>query len=680
LGLAAFEALAPVNFFESAAKPKSLKKLVSAIGWFSLIQTQPFFPQRVHRTEQIVRTCLVLSLLFCGFIGHSQTTNTDASLNPKRVLMIFSEARDLPGNVLMEQAVRQEMQAHSSNYLEFFTESLDAGHFSDLNHYSFFGDYIREKYQGQHIDLVIMFMSRNFLLAQEMNAALSTNIPSIFVVLNDLNVTNSPGGRPFTGIFQRFDIPGTVKFIFRTQPETRHVVVVGGVSPADQATAGRISEMARSVAGVKFEFWTNLPVSVVCEDAQSLPPDTVILLGTVQRDVTGQAFYTSQVVPKLAQLASVPVYVLGEGLIGTGALGGNVMDSESLGTDTGNLALRVLAGTPVSDIPVEVRTNGTPMVDWRQVLRWRIKQGRLPSDSVLLYRPTSLWQEHKVLILFVAAGLFAQAITIVGLLVQRRQKSRAEAEIERQRIELVYVTRVSTMGQLASALTHELNQPLGAILRNAEAAELFLQSDPPNLEEIRAILTDIRRDDKRAGNVIDRMRALYKRRSVTTTRVDMRELVEDTIALTRAEAAAKHVRLAVHLPAALPYAQGDRVHLQQVLLNLILNGMDAMLALPQPRRSLSVRALETKNGNLQVDVADQGTGMAPEVAARIFEPFFTTKTNGMGMGLAISQTIIEAHGGDIWVESKMVQGATFRFILPPAGLSKVKDGDLPSVF
>ncbi|HXB58743.1 MAG TPA: ABC transporter substrate binding protein, partial [Candidatus Acidoferrales bacterium] len=410
----------------------------------------------------------MLSLLLCCVARRAQTSNTEAGLGAKRVLMIFSEARDLPGNVLMEQAVRQEMQAHSTNYLEFFTESLDAGHFPDLSHYSFFGDYIKEKYQGQHIDLIIMFMARNFLLAQEMRTTLSTNIPSIFVVLNDLNVTNSLGGRPFTGIYQRFDIPGTVKFIFRTQPETRRVVVVGGVSTADQATVARISEIGRSVAGVKFDFWTNLPVNVLCEDAQSLPSDTVILLGTVQRDVTGGAFYTSQVVQKLAPLASVPVYVLGEGLIGTGALGGNVMDSESLGTDTGKLALRVLAGTPVTEIPVQVRTNGTPMLDWRQVMRWGIKQNRLPSDSVFLYRPTTLWQEHKVLIIFVTAGLLAQALTIVGLLVQRGQQRRAEAEIERQRMELTYVTRVSTMGQLASALTHELNQPLGAILRNAE--------------------------------------------------------------------------------------------------------------------------------------------------------------------------------------------------------------------
>jgi two-component system sensor kinase FixL len=274
--------------------------------------------------------------------------------------------------------------------------------------------------------------------------------------------------------------------------------------------------------------------------------------------------------------------------------------------------------------------------------------------------------------------LFVQGVTIVGLLVQRSRHNRAQAQIERQRTELAHVSRVSTMGQLASALTHELNQPLGAILRNAEAAELFLQNAPPNLEEVRAILTDIRRDDKRAGNVIDRMRALYQRRSLVQGPLDLCDLVADTIALTQTDADARHVKVNAEIPPQLPAARGDRVHLQQVLLNLILNGMDAMTAVPKARRMLMVRASETKNGNLQVAVTDRGSGIAPEDAARVFEPFFTTKINGMGMGLAISHTIIDAHGGDIWVESRGAEGTTFTFILPPAGRSRAKDGDLPA--
>lgn len=618
--------------------------------------------------------CLVLLVVFKI---SAQTSNTAQAVSTKRVLMIFSEARDLPGNTLMEQAARQEILAHTTNNIEFFSESLDASHFPGPALYQVFADYIRNKYSSQNLNLILMFMARNLTLAHELNFALNTNIPSVFVVLNDMEFPGRPIGRPFTGIIERSDVRGTINFLFRLQPETRRVVVIGGASATDRKTLARIAQLARTVDGVKFIFWTNQPVAELCRAARGLKAGTVILLGPVERDSIGRRYYTSEVAQLLAPAAAVPVYVLGEGAIGSGALGGSVLDLDRLGQDAGKLALSVLNGDSASQIPIQVHAIGTPMVDWRALRRWDIKDSRLPAGCVVRYQPHSLWEGHRTLIVVVAAGLMAQALTIVALLAQRARHRRAQAQIERQRAELAHVSRLSTVGQLTSALTHELNQPLGAILRNAEAAELFLQDNPPNLDEVRAILTDIRRDDKRAGNVIDRMRALYQRRSLALAPLDLCELVADTIALTRADAAARHVKVQADLPQQLPAARADRVHLQQVLLNLILNGMDAMTATPKAGRLLNVRVSQTKNGNLQVAVTDRGIGIAPKDADRIFEPFFTTKINGMGMGLAISQTIIEAHGGEIWVDSQGVRGTTFTFILPPAGLPKVKDGDLP---
>ena len=255
-------------------------------------------------------------------------------------------------------------------------------------------------------------------------------------------------------------------------------------------------------------------------------------------------------------------------LIGSGVLGGKIVDMEWVGAEAGRLALRALDKGSAGRIPLEMRSNGVSMVDWRALQRWHIKASRLPTDCVVRYRPHTAWEDYRTPILFVAACLLAQAITIVALLAQRRLHRRAEAEILLQRTELAHVARISTMGQLASALTHELNQPLGAILKNTEAAEIFLQNNPPNLEEVRAILTDIRRDDRRAGRVIDRMRALYKRRSLALDRLDLRDLVEDTVAMTRPDADVRQIKVTVQMPPHLPDAQGDRVHLQQVLLNL----------------------------------------------------------------------------------------------------------------
>ena len=217
-----------------------------------------------------------------------------------------------------------------------------------------------------------------------------------------------------------------------------------------------------------------------------------------------------------------------------------------------------------------------------------------------------------------------------------------------------------------------------AIRFKPQKAEVLLQSGQPDLEEVLAILADICRDDKRAGDVIDRMRTLFKRQSLKSSRLNLGDLVQDTVALARPDAEARQIQLTVQIPPQLPVAQGDRVHLQQVLLNLILNGMDAMNTIPRSRRSLVVRVGEAEDGKLQVAVSDHGTGIAPADAAHIFEPFFTTKPNGMGMGLAISRTIIEAHGGDIRMESGGQEGTTFIFTLPRMKQEKLKNGDLPA--
>ena len=251
----------------------------------------------------------------------------------------------------------------------------------------------------------------------------------------------------------------------------------------------------------------------------------------------------------------------------------------------------------------------------------------------------------------------------VSLDVTERRKTEREAHLLRQ--EVAHVGRVSMMGQLASALAHGISQPLSAILRNAEAAELFMQSASPDLDEIRASLADIIKNDQRAGAVIDRMRALLKRHELEVIRLDVGDVIGDVVALMRADAVSRHVKLEVDTAGDLPPVRGDRVHLQQVLLNLILNGMDALNDATQDRR-VTVTARPNMERTVEIAVSDTGPGIAAGKLGNVFDPFFTTKPDGMGMGLPISRTIIEAHGGRLWAENNDGAGATFRFTLNTA--------------
>jgi len=248
--------------------------------------------------------------------------------------------------------------------------------------------------------------------------------------------------------------------------------------------------------------------------------------------------------------------------------------------------------------------------------------------------------------------------------------ARIEGEARRLRDELAHVARVSTLSELSGSLAHELSQPLGAILRNAEAAELLLAAEKPDLAELRAIVSDIHNDDRRAGAIIERMRALLKRNSLELQQVSLHALVQDVLELVRSDAAARHVTIESAVPEGLPVVLGDRVQLSQVLLNLLVNGIDAACESANRLRRVVIEARPGDGRTVEVAVVDSGRGIAPDVLPRVFDPFVTTKPKGMGFGLAVSRTIVEAHGGRLSAQNNApgveMSGATFRFTLPVA--------------
>jgi PAS domain S-box-containing protein len=260
-------------------------------------------------------------------------------------------------------------------------------------------------------------------------------------------------------------------------------------------------------------------------------------------------------------------------------------------------------------------------------------------------------------------------VEFVGAIMDVSAAKRAEQELRHTHAELAHISRVTALGELTASIAHEVNQPITGVVANAEAALSWLGAKPPNLDQVRQVLGHIVKDGMRAGDVIYRIRALMKKAPPRMALVDVNEAVLDVITLTRSELVRHGVSLETEFATGLPLIEGDRIQLQQVILNLILNAVEAMSGIAEGAREMRISTgRETSNGVL-VSVRDLGPGLDPQNVDRLFEAFYTTKPDGLGMGLAISRSIIEAHGGWLGATANEPRGAVFQFSLPSDGIS-----------
>jgi len=250
-----------------------------------------------------------------------------------------------------------------------------------------------------------------------------------------------------------------------------------------------------------------------------------------------------------------------------------------------------------------------------------------------------------------------------AIVVDISERKQAEEKLRKAQTELAHVSRLTTMGELAASVVHEVNQPLTGILTNANTSLRWLAAAAPNLDEARDAISRIIRDGNRATGVISRLRSLFQKASSVKERLDINEAIEEVVMLTQTEVRRQKVALQTELATDLPPVTGDRVQLQQVVVNLILNGIEAMSVVEGRGRALLIRTQPGEGSEVQVMVRDSGIGFDPQSAERIFDAFHTTKAGGLGMGLSISRSIVESHGGRLWATLNDGPGAAFQFTL-----------------
>jgi signal transduction histidine kinase len=601
---------------------------------------------------------IALWLAFAASTAASATPPTQPRVSG-RVLVLYWYDKDHPINVSIDRGFQSALRARPDVNVEYYAEYLDSNRLPGDREAEALRDYLAMKYSATPIDVVVAsgFGAQDFLTKNR--RTLFTQAPRV--------VIGEPDDGGGTGIATYRAYEENLELVMRLHPRTKHVFIVSGTLQHDKRFETRARELLRSdQRGPIVEYLTDLSLDELVARVKTLPAQSVVLYAWQQSQRAGGSVVEStEILSAVLSATRVPVYGMSEAAFGSGIVGGRVFTLEGNGRRAAEMAIRLLEGARSQDLPVEAAPTIT-LFDWRQLQRWGIGTDRLPPGSVVQFRDLSFWDSYKRYIMAAIVVCGIQAVLIVALLVQRAQRRRAELAAQLRQQELTHMSRVATLGELTGTLAHELQQPLAAILLNAQIAQRQLSMDPPNRAEIRDTLGDIVRADESAAGVIQRVRGALRKKDAQRQPLSVNDVVADTLSLAASELATRRVSVATALSPALPEVFGDRVELQHVMLNLILNACDAESELPPARRVIRI---ETARGEheVRVSVTDDGVGIAADYIERIFEPFVTSKQHGLGLGLSICRTIILAHQGRIWAESSPGSGTTVSFCLPMHG-------------
>ncbi len=601
----------------------------------------------------IVTTALIAAALSPSLEAADQPAS-------KRVLILQQTWLSSQATAKFDAAFMDTLRSGSPVPVEVRVEKLES--FRTPRERRVFMDYLRSKYGERHIDVLVAIGTPALVFATQ-NRALFGN-PAIVAAAAREGAFDP--AQKITGLRAgpAVSLQGTLDLIYALRPQTCCIAVVDGSrDPANELEREFRRHWPQRGRPIEVEYFRNLPMEELLPRISSLNRQSVVLFMRQTLRTASEDIETYAALQQVVGAAKVPVFTALEDHVGSGTLGGHVWQLDENGRRMADMTRQILNGAPVAQIPPG-RASYINMLDSRQLQKWQISASRVPSGTIVLFSPRSLFNEHPRWFILGALVFTGQLALIVGLLVERSSRRRAEREVKRARENLAHLTRVSAVGELAASLAHELNQPLTGILGNARAAGHLLARGDAQPWQLKEIIQDIVEDDKRAADVIARMRDLVKKRTTERLPVDVHDVVRGVSQLVASDSIIRKVSVGLNLAPGTLVVEGDRVQLQQVLLNLVLNGIEATATAHWQPRTVLIATTLSDRSTVHVMVRDNGAGLVPGTERQIFDPFFTTKQSGMGMGLSIARSIVESHGGRIWAMNSSERGAEFHFTLP----------------
>jgi signal transduction histidine kinase len=617
------------------------------------------FGQRAGGMLPAGKTLLLIAILLLVAMVNAATAG------PKRVLFLHSFGRDFSPWAEFTRSFRTDLDQRSPDPIEFFDAALMTDRFGVNQDESPFTDYLTTLFKKRELDLIVAIGAPAARFVQQHRPQLFLSTPMLFTGVEQRRVPLSTLSANDTVVATTSDHAAVIKNILAVLPDTAKIAVVIGTSPNEQYWLGQLRSAFQPFTDrVAFTWFNDLSFDDMLKRSAALPPRSAIVFFSLLVDAAGRSHEGEKSFATLRAGASAPIFTHIDTKFGNGVVGGPFYSTNNTAERAASAAVRILSGEAPSNIKTPPVGFGTPKFDWRELQRWNIAESRLPPGSEVHFRALTMWEQYRIQLLGICAALLAQAALISWLLYERRRRSLAEARSHNAMGELANMNRLATAGQLSASIAHEINQPVTGIMLKASAALRWLAVDKPDMDRIRTVLADIVGAAERAGEIINSVRAMFKKEGHAKVRINLNNLINTVLVLLRVDLQKDDVRVEAQLEEQLPDVTGDPVQLQQVILNLVVNAADAMRAV-QPR-VLKVQTNRSPSGMVHVSIEDTGTGISAPDRDRIFNPLFTTKTGGMGMGLSICRSIIENHGGRLWVAAAASRGAIFKFELPSA--------------
>jgi len=582
---------------------------------------------------------------------------------PHSVLVLDQSNLRGPFYYQLSSGLREVLDA--DGHVTTYGENLDLTRFGGAAYEATLKRHLEEKYRDRSIGVIVANGAGTLDHTLRWREELWPGVPIVFAMLEASQLAGLGRLTNVTGVAKRNSLAGAVKIARVVIPDLDTIVLIGDSWDRQALFRHWGEEIPAATSGLKVIDLVGKKMSEILRRVAELPDRSAIVYSGVFSDGAGTYYPAATAMRLISEKANRPIVVAAEPLLAAGAIGGYSLIAREIGVETGKLALRILNGERAEDISPVTRES-KPLFNWKQMQRWNVSEASLPEGSEIRFREPTFLEQYRWQSMAVISALVIQAALITFLLHERHLRRNAEMESHERMTELAHVNRQATTGELSSSIAHELNQPLCAMANYAQACDRLLAMPDPDIDEVRQSLQAIASQALRAGDVIRRLRSLARPQQAQPQLADVNPLIMELTDLIQSDAKHSQVRYRFEPGFAMPQVLIDQSQIQQLVLNLIRNSIEALTEMPAESREILVVSTRNAIGDVEVSVSDRGPGVLASIAPHLFTPFCTSKATGTGLGLAMSRTIARANGGRLDYHPNLPSGACFTLTLPAA--------------